>query len=141
MSIEQIAGRLKIHDIRPTQQRIKVYEYLLKHPTHPSVDTIYTALSPEYPTFSKTTVYNTLDVLLKAGLIRAVLLSGNEVRYDGNANEHGHFFCRRCSEVYDFEYVLGVTASEELEGFQTERRDLYQFGLCRTCAKEEEKAI
>ena len=135
MTVEKIAECLKAHSIRPTQQRIKVYEYLLEHLTHPSVDMIYTALSPEHPSFSKTTVYNTLDVLLKAELIRAIAMDGREVRYDGNPAEHGHFFCRSCDTIFDFFYTAEEIQIQGLDGFLVERRDLFQFGLCRKCAK------
>lgn len=136
MSIERIAGRLKENSIRPTHQRIKVYEYLLEHPIHPSVDTIYTALSPDHPSFSKTTVYNTLDVLLKAELIRAIALDGREVRYDGNPEEHGHFYCRLCDTVSDFNYTGEDFQSCDLEDFVIERRELYLFGQCSDCARK-----
>ena len=50
------------YGIHPSVQRIAIMDYLIKHRTHPTVDEVYTALSDEIPTLSKTTVYNTLKL-------------------------------------------------------------------------------
>jgi hypothetical protein len=39
--IENIGDYLKSHDIKPSYQRIKVFEYLMQHKNHPTVDMIY----------------------------------------------------------------------------------------------------
>ena len=53
MSSQEIAALLSQRGVRPTQQRIEVYRYLMDHPIHPSADPIYQALSAEYPSFSR----------------------------------------------------------------------------------------
>ena len=81
MSSQEIAALLSQRGVRPTQQRIEVYRYLMDHPIHPSADTIYQALSAEYPSFSRTTIYNSLRSLTKAGLVRPVLIEPEEQRF------------------------------------------------------------
>jgi len=49
---------LKEKGISPSVQRLKVYEYIMSHRNHPSVDMIYDDIKNEIPTLSKTTVYN-----------------------------------------------------------------------------------
>ena len=53
-----IGNYLKKHNIKPSYQRMKIFQYLLDNHNHPTVDTIYRALCTEIPTLSKTTVYN-----------------------------------------------------------------------------------
>ncbi len=53
MQIENIGDFLKSNNIKPSYQRIKIYEYLMGTTAHPTVDTIYRALLPEIPTLSK----------------------------------------------------------------------------------------
>ena len=60
-----IGNYLKNHDIKPSYQRMKIFQYLLDNHVHPTVDTIYKALCPEIPTLSKTTVYNTLNLFVE----------------------------------------------------------------------------
>ena len=62
-----VVKRLQNHNIKPSVQRIAIMNYLIEHRTHPTVDEIYTALSPSIPTLSKTTVYNTLKLLSEQG--------------------------------------------------------------------------
>ena len=61
------AQSLQEKNIRPSLLRIKILEYLISVKTHPTVDEIYDKLLPEIPTLSKTTVYNTLKLLVEAG--------------------------------------------------------------------------
>ena len=60
-----IGNYLKEHNIKPSYQRMKIFQYLLDNHNHPTVDTIYKALCTEIPTLSKTTVYNTLNLFIQ----------------------------------------------------------------------------
>ena len=124
--------------IRPTPQRISVYQFLLSHPIHASADTIYAALQPEYPSFSKTTIYNSIRALEEAGLLRAVKIEGDYVRYDATVEDHGHFKCTQCGKVFDFTAPPVGPAPPELTGFCTDRKDVFYYGTCRQCAKQKD---
>lgn len=65
-------------------QRIAIMEYLMTHRTHPTVDEIYTALSPSMPTLSKTTVYNTLRLLAEHGAVLELDMDSRNTRFDGD---------------------------------------------------------
>lgn len=43
-----VVKRLQNHNIKPSVQRIAIMNYLIEHRTHPTVDEIYTSLSPPY---------------------------------------------------------------------------------------------
>ena len=103
MEPRRVADILQERGVRATQQRMAVYDYLLLHPIHPTADMIFTALTPRYPSFSRTTIYNTLHTLVDAGLIREVNIDPQEQRFDGNPSDHGHFRCRHCGEIFDFD--------------------------------------
>ena len=70
--MQETASILKDHGIRPSLQRVCVYRYLRGVKTHPTVDEIYSALLPEYPSLSRTTVYNTLELLITSINVRAI---------------------------------------------------------------------
>ena len=90
-----IGNYLKNHDIKPSYQRMKIFQYLLNHHTHPTVDDIFRNLSTEIPTLSKTTVYNTLNIFVDSRIVNEVIIEDNEVRYDVVMDTHGHFNVRR----------------------------------------------
>ena len=94
--LEQLKKELLQKNIKLSYQRMRVLEYLALNNCHPTVDQIYTEIHKEIPTLSKTTVYNTLKVLMDAGLIRVITIEDNETRYDINLKPHGHFKCNPC---------------------------------------------
>ncbi len=136
MDANQIAALFKQKGIRPTPQRIGVYQYLAENPVHASADTIYEALSAQYPSFSKTTVYNTIRALVDHGLVRTVSIEGEYIRYDANIMDHGHFKCTVCGQVYDFDAPLLAGSAPQPKGFRVERRDVFFYGLCAKCAEQ-----
>ena len=83
------------YNIKPSVQRIAVMDYLLKHRTHPSVEEIYSALSGDMPTLSKTTVYNTLKLFAEQGAAQMLTIDEKNVCFDGDTSLHAHFLCKR----------------------------------------------
>lgn len=134
MNAREIAELLSAHHLRPTQQRIAVYQYLDTHRTHPTADTIYQALVAQFPTFSRTTIYNSLHSLADAGLIRTVNIEAEEQRFDGNAADHGHFRCRCCGRLFDFDIEQQALKRMCPPGFQAEVQDVFLNGVCADCA-------
>jgi Fur family transcriptional regulator, peroxide stress response regulator len=135
-SSDEIRKCLEIHTIRPSYHRIKVLEYLLSKENHPTVDKIYSALAIELPTLSKTTVYNTLTLFIKAGLVRLVTTEDNETRYDANVADHGHFRCEQCGKIYDFLINLDLVKTPGLEQFKVREKSVYYKGICPKCPEK-----
>ena len=134
----ELTSRLKKKKIRPSYQRLKVLEYLTTHRSHPTVNQIYNDLCKEVPTLSKTTVYNALNTLLEAGLVKVVNIEENETRYDFNIKDHGHFKCNLCGTIYDFSIDLDTFSTEELSGFKITDKDVYFKGICSRCLSNKE---
>lgn len=133
MTKQELSVVLRDHGVCPTQQRVAMYEYLLRHRTHPTADTIYHALVQEYPTFSRTTVYNSARALAKAGLIRIITIDADEQRFDAGVEDHGHFRCTGCGEVFDFPVSEETVASLSAVPYPTETLDIYVTGVCPHC--------
>ncbi len=86
---------------------------------------------------SRATVYNTLNWLKGAGLVKEVF-EGSVVRFDPNNSNHHHFICRRCGKVEDIEselpdgFQLGLlTGDRRVENFEVTLR-----GLCLDCREK-----
>ncbi|MZQ96363.1 MAG: transcriptional repressor [Acidaminobacter sp.] len=127
---------LSVHKVRPSQQRLMILEYLLTHHNHPSVDMIYNELLIKVPTLSRATVYNTLNLFLKAGLVRVLDIVENEARYDILTDFHGHFKCNTCGEIFNFRVIDEALVSEELKGFGIDDKNVYFKGTCPKCLKK-----
>ncbi|NYB74888.1 transcriptional repressor [Sedimentibacter hydroxybenzoicus DSM 7310] len=133
VNFESLIDELKNKKIRLSHQRLKVLEYLTTNYNHPTADQIYNGLHDEVPTLSKTTVYNTLSSLLDAGLIRAINIEDNEVRYDINTHDHGHFKCESCKNIYDFNIDIDLFEADQLSGFEINDKNVFFKGTCRSC--------
>lgn len=120
-------------NVKPSHHRIRIYEYLMEHKVHPTVDQIYSDLIDEIPTLSKTTVYNTLKLFVDAGLVRVLNIDDIESRYDITTDNHGHFKCEACSEIFDFPIHSIKLEGSELEGFQVDTKNVYFVGICSRC--------
>jgi Fur family transcriptional regulator, peroxide stress response regulator len=131
--MENIKDYLTSNNIRPSYPRLKIFEYLDSKKSHPTVDEIYTALYEEIPTLSKTTVYNTLKLFLREGIVKVITIEDGEARYDSDTSVHGHFKCLNCGAVHDFEVDLPDDRIKGLEGFEVEKREFYYFGKCKKC--------
>jgi Fur family ferric uptake transcriptional regulator/Fur family peroxide stress response transcriptional regulator len=131
-NMKQVAERLNIAGIKPSVQRLAIMNYLMNHKTHPTVEEIYAALSPEIPTLSKTTVYNTLKLLTEHSAILMLTVDEYCTRYDADISDHAHFICSSCGKVYDLE--MPTIENLKLDSnFQTNQLHLYVKGVCAKC--------
>lgn len=135
MKQEEIIKKMQDNGIQPSFQRMKIFEYLVKNRTHPTVEDIYSSLSLKIPTLSKTTIYNTLKILVDKKLISQVTVEENEVKYDYSENSHLHFKCRKCGGLYDIFHKCALLNEKEIDGHSIDEHHLYLKGLCRNCRK------
>lgn len=138
-TVDDIRRYLESKGIQPSYQRIKILEYLIKKRNHPSVDLIYKDLVGEIPTLSKTTIYNTLNLFIEKGFVRAITIEGNEVRYDLITVPHVHFKCLKCGRIYDVYLhtdICGLEELEEIDGHKVIETHIYMKGICRECRRE-----
>ena len=125
--------------IRASPQRIAIIQYVYENRIHPTVDAVYSALSPDYPTLSRTTVYNTLHLFAEKKLVNVVTIEGDELRYDGELSPHFHFKCTRCGKLFDMpfdpksEKVFSACSKLLPEGFSLEATELNMRGICPEC--------
>lgn len=134
--MEQFRKHLTAHDIKPSLQRMMIYEYLYKNHNHPTADDIYSALAPSIPTLSKTTVYNTLKLFVTNGVAIVLNIEGNELRYDADTSVHGHFKCKGCGNLFDIK-ITTPPDIEGIEGFQVDEYQINLKGYCKICKKTE----
>ena len=67
---EDIKNTLKNSGVRPTRQRVTVYESILLKRDHPTADEIFTRARKKLPSISFATVYNCLETLTQSSLVK-----------------------------------------------------------------------
>ena len=94
MSIrDDIKNKLKSSGVTPTAQRVDIAQILFARPQHLSAEQILKRVNEESDsTASKATVYNTLGLFAKKGLVKEVNVDSSKVFYDSNVSKHFHFY-------------------------------------------------
>ncbi len=131
--LDNIGAYLNSKNIRPSIQRVRVLEYLVKNRNHPTIDMVYSDLLAEIPSLSKTTIYNTMKLFVNKGVAIVINIEDNETRYDADTSMHGHFKCIQCEGVFDFSVNGESLSFAGLDGFSISEHHVYLKGLCRVC--------
>ena len=107
--------KLQGQGINPTQQRIVIAQLLFARPQHLSADQVLMSVQDSGTHVSKATVYNTLSLFAKKGLVNEVIVDPTKVFYDSNTVTHHHFYNVDSGELLDFDSnTMGVEAMPQL---------------------------
>ncbi len=96
-----VEARLRAHRVQPTPQRVELGMLLLARPCHVSADQLLMTLRRSGSRISKATVYNTLNLFSRAGIIREVAVNPSRLVYDSNTTHHHHFLDEDTGELVD----------------------------------------
>ena len=126
--------------IRPSVQRLAIFEYVRKSCQHPTAEVVYEALKDDLGSLSLTTVYNTLKLFVDAGLISMLTIDDTFRCFDGNRCCHAHFRCNNCGKIVDLQMKKDfVSLVEGLGGYDIVDAQLYLKGTCPACLKKNAK--
>lgn len=137
-TIENLKIYLRSKGINPSFYRLKILDYLIRMKNHPTADLLYHELLSETPTLSRTTIYNTLNTFLGKGVVSALTIDENEVRYDASTDPHAHFKCIRCGKLTDIPIKAGklrALLGDGTAGHRIMESHVYLKGVCRDCAR------
>ena len=137
MMFEKYVNLLKNKSIQITSQRLEILRYLDKHRNHPTAYQIYTDLKKNNPSLSKTTVYNSLEILNKHNIINSISITGLESRYDIINEMHHHFMCKKCGRIIDIEITCPNIKKIIEIGHKIEEVHGYFKGKCKECLEKE----
>ena len=132
-----IANRLSELGYRLTPQRIMVLSAIEDSDNHISAEEIYAQIVAKYPQVNISTVYRTLELLTRLGLVTETDLGGGRVRYhSAEKGHHHHLVCQECGAIIDLdESVLSSLKNTLLleYKFVPDLRHLAIFGRCANC--------
>ncbi len=92
---------LREHGITPTQQRVEIAQYLFAQPRHVSAEQVMELVNGGRPRVSKATIYNTLNLFSRKGLVRQIIVDPTKMFYDSNIGRHHHFYNIDTGELTD----------------------------------------
>jgi Fur family transcriptional regulator, iron response regulator len=92
---------LRKHAIQPSAQRVAVARYVLDTCEHPTADKVWAKVKRAFPMISRATVYNTLKLFVRKGLLRQFVLNDGKTVFDANVGSHHHFVDEASGRLYD----------------------------------------
>jgi Fur family iron response transcriptional regulator len=114
---EDIPQVLRSHGIQPSAQRLAVAKYVLRTEEHPSADQVFAKVTGTLPMISRATVYNTLNLFVRKGLLRQLVLAEGKVVFDPKLEPHHHFVDDATGEIHDSPWdALDVRRVDTLKG-------------------------
>lgn len=145
LSVKQrLSTFLERRKMRKTPERFAILDKIYSSSAHVDVVTLRQAMLADGFQVSRATVYNTLDLLIEAGLVRRIILGDGVTRYERivQANNHHHLICTQCGKVKEMKAVemVGELLSRKPRSFEPMYYTLYIYGLCSRCAKAEKAA-
>lgn len=140
--LEAFRRHLADHNLPVTQQRLAVAEAIFWSGAHLSAEEIAARVAARGAAVGTATVYRTLDLLVKSGLVKEHDFGDGFKRYEpgggagGGKEPHEHCICSSCGAVSEFsndrlERMIALLA-EEVE-FRPHHHRLDVYGLCRSC--------
>lgn len=124
---------------RLTPQRQMVLRVLDQAGHHLSAEEICQRIQLIYPSMSLSTVYRTLELLVRLGMVLEARIGGDRRVYElaRGTGEHSHLICRSCGaighpEPFDMRELRQRLASET--GYAEIALDVVVTGVCPTCA-------
>ncbi len=130
LKIDNIEEHLRNNKVNPSFQRIMIMKYLIDNNNHPTVDMIYQELKGTISTLSKTTVYNTLKLLVENKVVNVLNIEDNELRYDADTRVHGHFKCINCGNILDLNIDISKLDIDLLSDIEIKEHHIYFKGYC-----------
>ena len=131
-------GMLRSAGLRITRPRLAVLNAVKEHP-HAETDRVIRAVRVQLPDVSHQTVYDALNALTAAGLVRRIQPTGSVARYETRVNDnHHHVVCRSCGAIADVDCAVGdapcLTASDD-NGFVIDEAEVVYWGQCPDCRR------
>lgn len=135
---DAFAAYLREHNQPVTAQRLAVAELVLGSHEHLSAEEVTRQLGARGAAVGTATVYRTLEVLVKSGLVVERDFGEGFRRYEPSRGmpHHEHLLCTVCGTVREFRderLERMTTLMAEAHGFARQRHRLVIYGVCEGC--------
>lgn len=132
-----LVDRIRQAGLRVTAPRLAVLSAVQGERQHLDAVSITEAARKRLGTLSTQAVYDNLETLVEAGLVRRIQPSGHPARFESRVGDnHHHAVCRQCGETADVDCAAGYRPCLQPvmdNGFRIDEAEVIYWGLCPRC--------
>ncbi|MDE6290102.1 MAG: transcriptional repressor [Muribaculaceae bacterium] len=120
---------------RKTPERFAILRKAIELHSHFDVDTLHMAIENDGYHVSRATVYNTVELLEKAGILSKNVFGQNSATYEVKHDNHIHLVCKLCGKIREIEnmHIAEEVMAIEPEDFTPESFAITIYGTCGSC--------
>lgn len=141
MNTNTIREKLQKYGYKLTTQREAIVKVILENQDkHLSCDEIYNIVGKPYPELGIATVYRTLQLFEKLGIVYKLNFDDGCSRYElsvgSKEHQHHHLICNGCGKVIEVKLDLLDALEDEIEKeehFTIVDHNLKFYGYCSNC--------
>jgi Fur family ferric uptake transcriptional regulator len=123
--------------LRVTRPRLAVLSAVREHP-HADTNSLIGFVRSDLPDVSHQAVYDVLQALTEAKLVRRIQPLGSVARYESRVGDnHHHVVCRSCGAIADVDCAVGAAPCldpHDDHGFVIDEAEVIYWGTCPACA-------
>jgi Fur family ferric uptake transcriptional regulator len=133
---EPPAALLRGAGLRATSARTAIID-ALRDGQHQTAEAVARCVRDRVGTVSTQAVYEALNALTDAGLLRRIEPMGSAARYETRVDDnHHHLVCRECGAVADVDCAVGhapCLQPAHAAGYEVDEADVIYWGVCPDC--------
>ena len=135
-AVPELEQLLRGASLRVTRPRVAVLNAVYAHP-HADTNSILGVVREELGDVSQQAVYDVLNALTGARLVRRITPPGSVARYESRVGDnHHHVVCRSCGVIADVDCAVGAApclAPSDAHGFVIDEAEGVYWGACPAC--------
>lgn len=137
----EVERLLRQASLRVTAQRLAVIEAVHLEGKHQGAEFIVDAARRRLPGLSRQAVFDNLNALTAAGILRRIEPAGRPALYETRVGDnHHHLICRQCATTVDIDCSVGEAPClhpSDDHGFAIDEAEVVYWGLCPECQSKE----
>jgi Fur family ferric uptake transcriptional regulator len=139
--INRFQDFLGTQGLRLTRERTALVREIFSIHYHFEADELLLKMKQKSVKISRATIYRTLELLVKSGMVRRVHLGEDHYHYEhvsGNSH-HDHLICTTCGSVIEFHDPALEARTREIcdkKKFTATFYNLQVLGICDSCRKK-----
>jgi Fur family peroxide stress response transcriptional regulator len=115
-----------------TKHRDLILKNLQERTDHPTAKMVFDGAKSSVNKISFATVYNSLEYLVSAGLVKKLNIDSESARYDAMLDPHSHLICSECGKIIDIPALkLAGDGNFDDYHFQAKEITINVIGRCK----------